>query len=89
MFEWDDAKSEANLRERGFGFAYASLIFDRPTVEWEDQRREYGEQRICALGQVEKNVLFVVYTWRSDVRRIISARPAKRRERDAYRKAIE
>lgn len=89
MFEWDDAKSEANLRERGFDFAYASLIFDKPTVEWDDRRREYGERRICTLGQVEENVLLVVYTWRSDVRRIISARAANRRERDAYRKAIE
>lgn len=89
MFEWDDAKSEANLQKRGFDFAYASLIFDKPILEWDDQRREYGERRICALGQVEENVLFVVYTWRSDVRRIISARLAKRRERDAYRKAIE
>ena len=89
MFEWDEAKSGANLRERGFDFAYASLIFEGPTLEWDDTRREYGEQRVQAIGQVEDDILFVVYTWRGAVRRIISARLASRRERDAYRKAVE
>ncbi|MCY4120104.1 MAG: BrnT family toxin [Acidobacteria bacterium] len=37
-FAWDERKSEANLRERGFDFAFASLIFDGATVEVEDRR---------------------------------------------------
>lgn len=89
MFEWDEGKSEANLRERGFDFAYAALIFQGPTVEWDDVRRDYGERRILAIGQVEEDLLVVVYTWRGAARRIISARLANRRERDAYRKAFE
>lgn len=89
MFEWDEAKSEANLRERGFDFAYAALIFDGPTLEWDDVRQDYGERRILAIGQADEDVLFVVYTWRGAVRRIISARLANRRERDAYREAFE
>jgi uncharacterized DUF497 family protein len=87
--EWDEAKSDANLRERGFDFAYAALIFEGPTLEWEDTRRDYGERRIQAIGRVDEDVLFVVYTWRRGVHRIISARLASRRERDAYRKAVE
>lgn len=89
MFEWDEAKSEANLRERGFDFAYAALIFDGPTLEWDDVRQDYGERRIQTIGQVDEDVLFVVYTWRGAARRIISARLANRRERDAYREAVE
>lgn len=89
MFEWDEAKSEANLRERGFDFAYAALIFEGPTLEWDDTRRDHGERRIRVIGRVEEDVLFVVYTWRGAARRIISARLANRRERDAYRKAFE
>jgi uncharacterized DUF497 family protein len=88
MFEWDAAKSEANLRTRGFDFAYAALIFDSPTLETDDDRVDYGEKRIWAIGRVEDDILFVVYTWRGDVRRIISARKANRRERDAYREAF-
>jgi uncharacterized DUF497 family protein len=32
-FEWDQAKSDANLKERGFDFAFATLIFESATVE--------------------------------------------------------
>ena len=86
MFEWDAAKSEANLRARGFDFAHAARIFDGPTLEMDDNRADYGERRIWAIGCVDNDVLFVVYTWRDGVRRIISARKADRRERDVYRK---
>lgn len=49
-FEWDAAKSEANLLERGFDFEFASLIFDGRTVEVEDHRKDYGEWRVIAIG---------------------------------------
>jgi len=88
MFEWDERKSEANLRDRGFDFAYATLVFDGPTLEMEDDRADYGERRVQVIGQAEGDVLFVVYTWRGDTRRIISARLANRRERDAYHQAF-
>jgi len=88
VFEWDDAKSEANFRERGFDFAYASLIFDGPTAQIDDRRADYGERRIQAIGEVDGTVLFVVYTWRGTTRRIVSARRANRRERHAYRQAL-
>ena len=85
MFEWDEAKSEANYKKRGFDFAYAVGIFAGPTLEKDDERTDYGEKRIQAIGLVDDDLLFVVYTWRADVRRIISARLANRRERDDYR----
>ena len=44
MFEWDEAKSEANLESRGFDFAYAARIFEGPTLELDDDRAEYGER---------------------------------------------
>jgi uncharacterized DUF497 family protein len=88
VFEWDEAKSAANLKERGFDFAYAARIFERPTLESEDERADYGERRIRAIGRVGEDVLFVVYTWRREVRRIISARQASRKERNAYREIL-
>lgn len=33
LFSWDDRKSEANLRERGFDFGFATSIFTGPTLE--------------------------------------------------------
>ncbi len=84
MFEWDEAKSETCLRMRGFNFAHAALIFEGPTLEIDDDRLQYDERRIQAIGRAGDDVLFVVYTWRGDVRRIISARRSDRRERNAY-----
>lgn len=86
MFEWDEAKSEANLKARGFDFAYAALIFAGPTLELDDDRADYGERRVQAIGRVGADVLFVVYTWRGEIRRIISARLANRKERDIHEK---
>jgi uncharacterized protein len=92
-FEWDEAKSEANLRERRFDFGFSSLIFDGPILEVEDRRQDYGERRIVAIGIADEIHLTVVYTDRElgkgqTVRRIISARRSSRRERKIYEAAI-
>ena len=42
-FAWDPPKSAENLRARGFDFEFATLVFEGPTLERQDQRREYGE----------------------------------------------
>jgi uncharacterized DUF497 family protein len=57
-------------------------------VEYEDRRRHYGERRFVAIGKIEGEILFVVYTWRDGNRRIPSARLASQRERSAYRQAF-
>ncbi len=88
MFEWDEAKSQRNLAERGFDFEFACRIFEGDVIERDDIRRDYGEHRIIAFGEVEGNVIGVVYTCREERRRIISARLANMRERDAYHQAI-
>ncbi len=88
IFEWDQNKSDKNLAERGFDLEYACEIFGGDIIEWDDTRRDYGERRVNAMGEVDEVVYVVVYTPREQVRRIISARPASRRERDAYRKAF-
>jgi len=92
-FSWDSEKSDANFRVRGFDFAFASLIFEGPTLEREDARREYGEHRIIAIGLAAGLELTVCYTDRvlpgGEIdRRIISARRSNRRERKAYEQAI-
>jgi uncharacterized DUF497 family protein len=84
MFEWDETKSERCLRERGYNFAFASGIFDGPTIEWDDDRKNYGERRVVAVGRVKGFILVVVYTLRGDTRRIIASWPAKKEIRDVY-----
>ena len=80
-FEYDGGKSDRNQQERGFDFAFATLVFEGRTVERVDARRSYGETRIKATGQIDGMIYTVVYTDRGDVRRIISARIANRKER--------
>lgn len=72
------------MRERGFDFEVATRVFDGRLLQEEDYRRDYRERRIVATGKIETG-LFV--QWRGNQRRIISARPANRRERDDYHKA--
>jgi uncharacterized DUF497 family protein len=93
-FSWDPEKGDANFQERGFDFAFASLIFEGLTLEREDTRRDYGERRIIAIGLAAGLELTVCYTDRADVggggdRRITSARRSNRRERKAYREAVK
>lgn len=83
-FEWDEQKSAWTLKNRGFDFAFASRIFEAPVLERLDARSEYGESRVQAIGAVEQDVLFVVYTNRDGLRRIISARRANKRERELW-----
>ena len=91
-YTWDPEKSERNLAERGFDFAFAALAFARPTLERIDTRQDYGEVRRIALGVAEGIPLTIVFTDRAEagevVRRIISARVSSRRERQAYREVF-
>ncbi len=83
-FDWDPAKNARNQRERGFGFDFATLIFEGDTIEWPDNRHDYGEARIRWIGEVDGLLLCIVFTDRGDVRRIISARRANRKEREQW-----
>jgi uncharacterized DUF497 family protein len=88
-FEWDQTKSDRNRLERDLPFDVAMAMFDGPTLEQPDLRRDYGEVRMRAIGKACGLILHCVYTDRKDARRIISLRPADRRERDDYRKAFQ
>ena len=87
LFEWDSSKSMRNARERQLPFELAMALFDSPTSEVPDRRRDYGEVRIRAIGVVRNTILACVYTDRGGRRRIISLRVATGKERDAYRAA--
>jgi hypothetical protein len=84
-FEWDDRKAAANVALHGVGFYEARHAFDDPhTVEIEDRRGSYGEDRYVLLGVVGQRLLAVAYTLRGERIRIISVRPAEAFERRLY-----
>ncbi len=78
------AKAGINLDKHGIDFADATRVFDGPTLERKDDRRDYNETRVVALGEIEGIVLSVTYTIRRQAVRLISARRASRDEREAY-----
>jgi uncharacterized protein len=87
-FEWDPAKNAANIAKHGIDFEDAIAVFDEPFYEQRDDRLDYGEERLAVIGRIGERFLYVVYTWRSEKRRIVSARWANEHERRAYRNAI-
>lgn len=89
-FEWDEEKNKANIAKHGVRFEDAVTIFDSFTLDRIDDREDYGEVREISLGLFEGiAVLVVVHTDRDGNRRIISARPANRKERRDYDEAIQ
>ena len=84
-FEWDARKASQNEAVHGVGFQAATFVFDDPfALEWRDDRVSYGEERYVILGMVEGRMLYVAYTMRGDIYRIISARGAEPHERRRY-----
>ncbi len=84
-FEWDEAKNQVNIGKHGIAFDTAKRIFDGPVVTSPDLRRDYGEDRYNSVGRVGYQALIVVaHTERGGRIRLISARPASRKERKTY-----
>ena len=86
--EWDEKKRLSNIAKHGVDFTVAASIFDGPVVEYPQQKRDYGEERIAAIGRAGDRILYVIYTWRDYRRRIISARRAGDDEREKYYKSV-
>ena len=83
-FEWNDVKEQANRKKHRLDFHTASKVFLDPYVIEFDDRDADGEVRFNAIGIVDGRMLFVTYTIRGDVIRIISARGAEPHEKRKY-----
>jgi uncharacterized protein len=85
-FTWDPAKAAANLRKHGVSFMEASTAFADPlSITIPDPDHSVGEERFVLIGLSDREHLVVVaHVERSDLIRIISARPANRHERKTY-----
>jgi len=84
MFEWDESKAIENKSKHGVSFADTFAVFEDPNaVTIEDFRKE--EQRYVTIGMdAFGRILVVVYAWRDEDIRIISARKAGRYEVRQY-----
>jgi hypothetical protein len=83
---WDSEKLKTNIEKHGIRFADAVLVLDDPrAITVVDDESDPKEQRFVTLGvDASGRVLVVVYTWRGDDIRLVSARPAEPHERKEY-----
>ncbi|HVT02896.1 MAG TPA: BrnT family toxin [Thermoanaerobaculia bacterium] len=84
-FAWDSEKDRKNQAKHGVSFEEASNVFGDPLAFTAVDPRHFGEFRYVTMGfTLGGTLIAVVHTEQSDRIRIISARQATARERNAY-----
>jgi len=84
-FEWDEEKRRQNLRKHSVEFADAvSALEDEEALTSADDDSDEEERFVTLGADLFGRILVVVYTWRGDSVRLISARKATPRERKQY-----
>lgn len=88
-FQWDEGDAEKNWEKHRVSRAeMEQVFFNVPLVLALDSGHSQTEERYYALGVTDPGrPLFVVFTIRGDLIRVISARDMSRRERKAYEQA--
>jgi uncharacterized protein len=88
LFKWYEQKRLENLSKHGIDFVDTKEICQGEVSEVPSEQQEHGEQRHLAYGVLEGRIIAVVFTWRGEARRLISARRARRHERQDYQDAF-
>ena len=84
MIEFDPKKAASNLAKHGIDFADVQPVLYDPSA-FTSERVVSGELRYITTGtDLLLRVITVVWTKRGDYQRLISARPARRKERQIY-----
>ena len=82
-FEWDDAKRASNIARHGIDFLSASGVFDgRPSISVRSGYQD--EERFVTVALIDERFVTVVWTYRDDTVRIISARRSRTNEKRNY-----
>ena len=84
-FEWDPKKADANLTKHGVDFADAVAVFTDDRAITIQELSSEDEERWVTIGlDALGRLIDVVYTWRGDRIRIISAWKASKTEQEQY-----
>ena len=85
-FEWDIEKSSDTRRRHSIDFFFAARLFEGEYVMLFDTAHSTHECRYKCIGPISGALFVVIYTDRGSRKRIISARPASKRDIDDYSK---
>jgi uncharacterized DUF497 family protein len=90
-FEWDDGNRDKNWRKHRVADSECEQVFfSAPLIVLEDVAYSRSEPRFYALGQSDAGrLLFIVFTIRDKLVRVISARDMTRRETRRYQREQE
>lgn len=85
-FEWDAGNREKNWDKHGVSTGECEeVFFNQPLVVAADEGHSQHEERFFALGHADEGrMLFLVFTIRGSLVRVISARDMSRKERKVY-----
>jgi uncharacterized DUF497 family protein len=88
-FQWDQGNLLKNWEKHGVSAPECEQIFfNRPFITGPDKKHSQQEDRLYALGQTDAGrLLFVVFSIRENLVRVISARDMNQRERKVYKKS--
>ena len=87
MFEWDENKRLSNLEKHNLDFMDSHLLFDgRQSITI--QSTVSSEPRYVTTAEISGKFYSAVWTWRGEVRRIISFRRARDEEKRTYRQVF-
>jgi uncharacterized DUF497 family protein len=87
--EFDPAKRDKALAERGLDFADAPKVFAQQSATLADLRIDYPEPRFQTFGWLEGRLVNLVWTPIEGGRRIISMRKANDREKSRYTERLD
>ena len=87
-FEWNGHNAKKNWQKHKVTPAECEQIFfNRPLIVADDVRHSHSEKRFYVLGKTDlRRRLFIVFTVRNSLIRIISARNMSKKEKRSYEK---
>jgi uncharacterized DUF497 family protein len=85
-FEWDQGNIDKNLIKYNVeNWECEQIFFNDPLIVLDDPKHSSVEKRFAAFGRTDfGRLLVVIFTIRSKLIRVISARKMNRRERNFY-----
>ena len=90
-FQWDEGNSDKNrIRHQVTRFEREELFFNQPLIISEDSKHSKSESRFYTLGRTDSNrFLFISFTIKVKLIRVISARDMTTKERKKYEEKIK
>lgn len=86
-FDWDKGNTSKNRKHQVEDREAEEAFFDRRSVIYRDVLHSQVEERYVLIGQTSQaRLLYVIFTYRDDKVRIVSARDIKRKENKFYEK---